>query len=244
MYRIDFIELGHGLRPKDMFTDRGDTGLDFMCQFGVFLIRDHIRTILVDSGINAEEYGRNSAKPFSQTQSLEEGLEVFYLKLLDIDAVIQTHLHFDHSALLPKFKGKPVYIQADEITYARNPCSEQKGMYNPACFDSFPFRVVQGETAIAPGIRVIPVPGHTPGCQAVLVDTGDGVSAIVGFCSIAGNFIDSEQNIKPRIPSIHYDAAQADRSMIKLIGEADIIYPMHEAAALRVKRQAGVNSHE
>ncbi len=36
---------------------------------------------------------------------------------------------------------------------------------------------------IAPGVRVVPTPGHTPGHQSVAVDTDDGVVMIAGDCA-------------------------------------------------------------
>jgi N-acyl homoserine lactone hydrolase len=37
---------------------------------------------------------------------------------------------------------------------------------------------LEGEAEIVAGVRVLPTPGHTPGHQAVLVDTEDGLVVV------------------------------------------------------------------
>ena len=50
------------------------------------------------------------------------------------------------------------------------------------------FREVSGDLEVASGIHVIHVPGHTPGAQAVSVETRKGRYILSGFCSIMDNF--------------------------------------------------------
>ena len=42
------------------------------------------------------------------------------------------------------------------------------------------FNLIQGEEEIVEGIRVYPTPGHSPGHQAVSVQTGKGVYSLIG----------------------------------------------------------------
>jgi N-acyl homoserine lactone hydrolase len=77
------------------------------------------------------------------------------------------------------------------------------------------FEVVQGDQVILPGIAVMPVPGHTPGCQAVVVETTKGKAVISGFCSIMEN-LNPPEDVKTKIspfasypviaPGIHTDS--------------------------------------
>jgi N-acyl homoserine lactone hydrolase len=39
---------------------------------------------------------------------------------------------------------------------------------------------LDGARELAPGVRVLPTPGHTPGHQSVLVDTEDGLVVVGG----------------------------------------------------------------
>jgi N-acyl homoserine lactone hydrolase len=42
------------------------------------------------------------------------------------------------------------------------------------------YEVLDGETDVGPGLRLIPTPGHAPGHQSLLVETGDGTVVIAG----------------------------------------------------------------
>jgi len=44
------------------------------------------------------------------------------------------------------------------------------------------FEVVAGDREVFPGIRVIHLPSHTPGVQAVSVNTSKGQAVISGMC--------------------------------------------------------------
>jgi N-acyl homoserine lactone hydrolase len=40
--------------------------------------------------------------------------------------------------------------------------------------------VLDGEQEVAPGLRLIPTPGHAPGHQSLVVDTAEGTALIAG----------------------------------------------------------------
>ena len=95
----------------------------------------------------------------------------------DVALVVNTHLHFDHCGGNRLFPGLPIYVQRLEREAARVP-----GYTIPEWveFEGARYVELDGEAEIAPGVRVLPTPGHTPGHQSVLVETEDGLVVVAG----------------------------------------------------------------
>jgi len=205
-------------------------GRDVEMFYGAFLLKGAGLNILVDTGCDAASYSAGPMPPVEDEASLEENLNRYNLEIKDIDAVILTHLHFDHVAFLKMFIHCPLFLQKRELNSALNPHPYFSNMYVPAFFRNVEFELIEGDVSLFPGIEVALVPGHSQGSQAVIVETEKGRAAISGFCCVAENFY--KNNIA--IPGIHEDTKQAYDSMQKLIGLADIIYPNHSAGPVRM----------
>jgi N-acyl homoserine lactone hydrolase len=99
------------------------------------------------------------------------------LDLAGIDLVINTHLHFDHCGGNHLFTGRPIYVQRRELDDARS-----KDDYTIREWVEAPgvqYVPVDGELELLPGLRLVPAPGHTPGSQVVIVETG-GQAVVIG----------------------------------------------------------------
>ena len=158
--------------------------------------------------------------------------------------VIQTHLHFDYCYNTSLCKNAMVVVQEIELEFAKSPHPIFANMYSKALLAGLKFEPIQGLKELFPGVEVIPGPGHAPGCQAVSVETEAGRAVITGFCCIKENFFPSE-DIQQRvshfagypiiIPGIHFDAARAYESMLKVKQLADIVLPLHEPEILHME---------
>jgi N-acyl homoserine lactone hydrolase len=95
----------------------------------------------------------------------------------DVVCVINTHLHFDHCGGNRLFAGKPIHVQRSEREAAR---ADDYTIPSWVEFEGATYVEHDGEAEIAPGIRVLPTPGHTAGHQSVLVDTDDGLVVLGG----------------------------------------------------------------
>ena len=77
----------------------------------IWLLKGGGKTILVDTGLQAEE-AMSVRKPAAKNViGFEEALRERGVGLGDIDLVILTHLHYDHVMHLPLLKGVPVVVQ-------------------------------------------------------------------------------------------------------------------------------------
>jgi glyoxylase-like metal-dependent hydrolase (beta-lactamase superfamily II) len=175
--------------------------------------------------------------PQEPVQTFEESLAKVDCAPDDIDIIIQTHLHMDHIYNTPKCKNAVIYVQEEELGFALNPHPIFEIMYPREIIKGLNFEVIKGDQTILPGIAVMLVPGHTPGCQAVVVETTEGKAVISGFCSIMENF-NPPEDVRTKIspfasypviaPGIHTDIFQAYESVLRVKQIADIIIPMHD----------------
>ena len=99
-----------------------------------------------------------------------------------IDAVVNTHLHFDHVGGEHLFPGIPIHVQTRELHDART----APDYTIPEWVDPPGIRYVEHDGAhdLLPGVRLLPAPGHTPGSQIVVVDTADGPVVIAGDTAV------------------------------------------------------------
>ncbi len=145
-----------------------------------FLVPHSTGTLLFDTGMSpADEEVRERYHPRLQTAL--EALATIGAGPKDVDRIANCHLHVDHAGNNYLFPDTPVLVQDAELTAAKEP---------DFTFPHFTFdypgaalEVIDGETDIAPGLRLVPTPGHTPGHQSLLVDTDAGRWLLAGQAS-------------------------------------------------------------
>jgi N-acyl homoserine lactone hydrolase len=93
-----------------------------------------------------------------------------HIDLGGIDIVVNTHLHFDHCGGNHLFAGKPIYVQRRELDDARS--LDDYTIREWVDAPGVRYEPVDGEHELLPGLRLVPAPGHTPGMQVVVVETG------------------------------------------------------------------------
>jgi N-acyl homoserine lactone hydrolase len=87
-----------------------------------------------------------------------------------VAVVINTHLHFDHCGGNRLFAGMPIHVQARELEDART--QDDYTIREWVDAPGVTYLPVDGTLELLPGIRLVPAPGHTPGSQVVVVETG------------------------------------------------------------------------
>ncbi|BEP16133.1 MBL fold metallo-hydrolase [Acidothermaceae bacterium B102] len=100
-----------------------------------------------------------------------------HVDLAGIDVVINTHLHFDHCGGNHLFTGKPIYVQRQELDDARS--QDDYTIREWVDAPGVEYVPVDGAFELLPGLRLVPVPGHTRGSQAVVMETA-GRPVVIG----------------------------------------------------------------
>lgn len=123
----------------------------------------------------------------------------------DIDIVIDTHLHADHCSgstyfspemdILPTFPTAQYVVQRREYEDAMNPNERTRATYLPFNYEPLHKRgqleLLDGDTDIAPGVRAVVTPGHTPGHMSVVFES-QGQYAIF-LCDMASFMVHFER---------------------------------------------------
>jgi glyoxylase-like metal-dependent hydrolase (beta-lactamase superfamily II) len=142
-----------------------------------FLIRHSGGLFLFDTGMSPiDEETRDRYHPRASPPA--EALRALGVEPADIGAIANCHLHADHAGGNHAFPGIRVLVQEAELAVAREP-----DFTFPAYAFDYPdarLDVIDGETDVAPGLRLLPTPGHTPGHQSLLVETDAGRVLLAG----------------------------------------------------------------
>jgi len=156
----------------------------------VVLIENEGKRIVVDPGFWPVGL-RGYLHYFLRKESLEPK---------DIDMVINTHLHFDHSDNNIFFRGKPLYVHEKDLNstlfiqdlYPDGAYSPDKYTIRFDCPEHLQFltgaldlQKVKGDVRITRDVRIIETPGHTPGSVSVIVNTSEGPVAVIGDVAIS-----------------------------------------------------------
>ena len=138
--------------------------------FHSYLVTGDSGAVLVDTGIGPA--GGEAAEWLGTSGRLPGLLASAGVEPGDIDTVVLTHIHLDHTgwnlaAEVPRFGNATYVVQAAEVEQARGSATYEN-VIRPIA-ESGQLRTVSGEAAVG-GVKLLPTPGHTPGHQSVLTE--------------------------------------------------------------------------
>jgi glyoxylase-like metal-dependent hydrolase (beta-lactamase superfamily II) len=184
-----------GVVPKILWerVSRPDERNRIELALNCLLIRDGKRTLVIETGMG-EKWGPKEREIYALRSSggLQEELRRRGVPPESVNMVILTHLHFDHAggatvalehgaAAVPAFPNAAYYVQREEWEFATHANERTRASYVPENFQPLfkegMLKFLQGEEEVLPGITVLPLPGHTPGLQGVLI-RGGGAAAL------------------------------------------------------------------
>lgn len=185
------------------------------------------KKILVDTGGGDPADAQPRWLPYTREkdQVLEKALGRRGVQCEDIDIVIVTHLHWDHSAGSKLFPRAQLIVQQDELNSARNPFPIMSHGYIKHIVEEVDYTVISGDKTIAPGVTVMRIPGHTYGFQGVLVEAEKQKYFIAG--DTFGFFRNLETD-PPTISGLYVDLKLYYESLKKIAGLSAFILPGHD----------------
>ena len=189
-----------GIIPKTMWSrwskpdDANRIGLQTNC----LLLRDGMHTVLIETGCGDKWTDKERSIYDLEARTVVDALREIEVEPETIDLVIVSHLHFDHAGGLttldggdpssPDARPRPVFPNARVIVQSREwedalaNRSTMTRTYLASHLEPVAdqVQVIEGPSVILPGLRVEPMPGHTPGQHGIFAETADGTVAFLG----------------------------------------------------------------
>jgi glyoxylase-like metal-dependent hydrolase (beta-lactamase superfamily II) len=177
-----------GVVPRVIWekTDPPDERNRITLGLNVALVESGGRRVLVDTGLG-DRWDDKAIRMYriDRSRTLLEGLHARGMAPEDIDVVVNTHLHFDHAGgntrrdgdrLVPTFPRARYVVQRGEWEDATHPHERSRASYRADDFvpvaEAGQLDLVDGDVEVAPGVRAVPVGGHTTHHQMVVVEGG------------------------------------------------------------------------
>jgi len=186
-----------GLVPKALWEQvaKPDERNRLCFETRCLLIQTDEQRILVDTGygdkLSDEE---RSFIRLTGERRLLKSLEKLGIGPLDVDLVINTHLHADHCGgntaydetgePVPTFPWATYCVQRLELADAAFPNERTRATYHRENFQPVEqagqLRVLWGDTRLTDEVRVVVMPGHTQAHQCVVVESGGQAAIFLG----------------------------------------------------------------
>jgi glyoxylase-like metal-dependent hydrolase (beta-lactamase superfamily II) len=237
-HRIYAVRYVHLDRSSDRNFLGGDDHANPMpLDYYVWVIKADSRSIVVDTGFDS---GQAASRGRKLIRPVAEGLAAIDVDPANVMDVVITHMHYDHAGNAALFPRARFHVQDAEMAYCTGRAMTHQHLATP--FDAenvvqmvrriFDGRVVfhAGDCVLFPGVTLHHLPGHTPGLQAVRVDTARGC---VVLASDAAHFW---ANLEREIPfPIVTDVPrylESLRALRELASSLDHIIPGHDPEVL------------
>ena len=193
--------------------------------FGSFLLRGSGRTVLLDTGFGEQgpyAAAKGAAGLLDRIRDLGVGLD-------EIDAVIHTHLHFDHvgwntvtegDERVPTFRNAVWRVSDEEIKWWNGGAVQPHPDYEHILRDVFDPIVghgkvesFSGERLVEPFLTSIPTPGHTPGHTSFLLSSAGEHLLLVGDAAHHPEHLVHHD----WVPAVDNDPAETTRSRRRVV---------------------------
>lgn len=221
--KLSLLETGY-IESQHAMNVRGGDWSSYRSGVMAVLIEHPQGRFLIDAG-----FGRNAEQHFLTTPALMQAvaklshsggtidaLAAMRLSPSDLDGILLTHAHWDHTSGLEDLSQVPVITTVEEVEFMRS--GEEHVVLVAKWLDQLTLKAVPFDSGAMAGFErsqdlfgdgsviLLPMPGHTPGSMAVLVNQANGESLLfVGDTAWAHEGVDWPAE-KPYISKVLVDS--------------------------------------
>lgn len=187
---VNFLDAGamFGVVPKVLWSKRypydEETNL-IELRTDPILVQIDGKNFLIDTGMGNDKLTKKQIRNFGvfEESKIFQSLEELNLTTEDIDAILITHLHFDHASGLTKVKGDgyvpvfediPIYTSQIEWDEMRHPNIRSRNTYWKMNWEPIQHQVetFESEIEVHPDLKMIHTGGHSDGHCIIVFDDG------------------------------------------------------------------------
>jgi N-acyl homoserine lactone hydrolase len=221
---------GYEFLPKTVSTRGRGQRIILAEPISAFLLETEQGLVLFDTGVNAHilrdpglrqkyytQHGWTPPVVLPQHELLAQFREMG-ISASDVQQIILSHMHLDHTGNLSLFSHAQVIVQRREYEYAFS------ADHSPFWFDcdyedpSIHWRIVEGDVDLVPGLHILSTPGHTPGHQSLVVELAEtGTAVLVGD---AGDLYENfQEEVLPGVAVDDQAALESIRRINRIVQE-------------------------
>lgn len=227
MITVHVLDLGFVVLP-----DWHPRAADGTCAIQGYAVGHPDGVILFDTGV-ADDHDLINEMYEPTVVPIVDALGAVAIDERDVAAIVNSHLHFDHCGQNRNFPSVPVYAQRSEYELVDTP---HFTVPDWARVEPDRLRLVDGDITLAPGVRLVATPGHTPGHQSLVIDHGEHATVLAGQCCYTcAEFAAND----PAVADLHDEAwlstARESIGRLQAVG-ADVVHLSHDPTPLRSPR--------
>ena len=166
------------------------------CACVCLVARINGRVVLCETGIGSKLSEKRAQQvALREPEGLLHALGRLGIRPDEVDAVVTTHLHWDHAGGLTRrdklggleltFPKARHFIQRSEWDFALEPDVRSRASYvvddfTPLADGHKAVEFLDGDAEVLPGVQIRHVGGHTPGSQVLILRSGELACAVTG----------------------------------------------------------------
>lgn len=225
VHEIYALHIGDKQSTRSEFLFRDSSHRPLTISFYIWLVLGGPEPLLYDVAFDAEQARERKLHVYNDRTALLASCAV---EPDELNTIVMSHLHWDHWAGYGLFPKATFLVQRDEIAFWHGPAARHKLITSSASLAALDavtslcaagrVRELDGtRTALWPGVEIVPLPGHTPGLQALLIET---VRGPVMLASDALHYLENYQQRRPVQVTMNFpQALDAYDTIAALVGD-------------------------